>query len=241
MTLTGLILGIDRGQEVLINGSLDTDTYIFDADNLINNYLAKSLSLKSMNKNLEVLENAKTMTTQYAYTPTLALGYSLTPMQFNPWAEDYPMETDSWNFQDDDGIGMGVFTIGLQFSLDNYIPGSKKNVEIKNMNDQIRQLSLTIRESSLQAEVEILNTLAKLENSIEQLKANKLNVDLARKAYEMTNEAYQLGTKELLDVESAQNDLLSAEAKVLGEQFTYLSGILNLEYTLNTSIEELIK
>jgi len=28
-----VMLGIDRGQEVLINGSLDTDTYIFDADN----------------------------------------------------------------------------------------------------------------------------------------------------------------------------------------------------------------
>ena len=185
-----VMLGIDRNKEVLINGSLDTETYTFDGDDLINKYLAKSLRLKSMNKNLEVLENAKTMSAQYAYTPTLALGYSLTPMQYNPWAKDYPMETDPWNFQDDDGIGMGVFTIGLQFSLDNYIPGSKKDVDITNMKDQISQLRLTIQKSSLQSEVEIINTLAKLENSIEQLEANKLNVDLARKAYEMTNEAY---------------------------------------------------
>lgn len=232
-----VMLGIERDQNVTISGSLDTDTYMFDSDNLISKYLGKSLSLKSMNKNLEILENTKTMSTQYAYTPTLALGYSLTPMQFNPWAKDSPAVSDSWTFADN----FGTFTIGLSFSLDNYIPGSKKNVEINNMKDQISQLKFSIRESALQSEVEIINTLAKLENSIEQLEANRLNVELARRAYEMTSEAYHLGTKELLDVESAQNDLLSAEVKVLGEQFTYLSGILNLEYTLNTSIEELIE
>jgi len=236
-----VMLGIDRDQDVKLEGSLDTETYSFDQDELISRFLGKSLSLKSMNKNLEVLENAKSMTALYAYTPTLALGYSLTPMQLNPWAADYAAPTELWNFNEDGGIGMGMFTIGLSFSLDNYIPGSKKSVEISNMKDQIRQLKLSLRESALQSEVEIINTIAKLENSVEQMEANKLNVELARKAYEMTSEAYQLGTKELLDVESAQNDLLSAEAKVLGEQFTYISGLLNLEYTLNTSIEEILE
>ena len=236
-----VMLGIDRNQDVELNGSLATETYTFDSDDIISKFLGKSLSLKSLNKNLEVLENAKSMTALYAYTPTLALGYSLNILSYNPWAADYPTATDSVSFAGEDGLGFGTFTLGLSFSLDNYIPGSKKSVEISNMKDQITQLKLTLQESALQSEVEIINTIAKLENSVEQLEANKLNVNLARKAYEMTSEAYQLGTKELLDVESAQNDLLSAEAKVLGEQFTYLSGLLNLEFTLNTSIEEILR
>nr|MDA3810414.1 TolC family protein [Spirochaetaceae bacterium] len=232
-----VMLGIDREQQIELNGSLETETYAFNADDLINKYLAKSLKLKSMNKNLEVLENTKKMSSLYAYTPSLMLGYSLTPISYDPWAKDYISSTDSWTFADN----FGVITMGLSINLDNYIPGSKKSVEIQNMKDQIQQLKYSLQESVLQSEVEIINTIAKLENSIEQLEANKLNVTLAKKAYEMTSEAYDLGTKELLDVESAQNDLLSAEAKVLGEQFTYLSGLLNLEYTLNTSIKELIK
>lgn len=236
-----VMLGLDRTQEVALKGTLDTDTYNFDSENLIENYLGRSLTLKNMNKNLEILENTKKMSAQYAYTPMLSFSYSLTPMSYNPWADDYMSPEDPWNFQSDDGIGMGTFTIALSFSLDNYIPGSKKSVEMSNMKDQIEQLKLSIQKTALDSEVEVINTLAKLENSIEQLDANKLNVELARKAYEMTSEAYQLGTKELLDVESAQNDLLSAEAKVLGEQFNYLSSILNLEFTLNTSIEEILK
>lgn len=231
-----VMLGIDREQPVELEGSLDTETYRFDGDNLIEKYLGKSLSLKAMNKNLEVLENTKSMQSLYAWSPSLVLGYSLPIASYNPWADDYVEDTDAWTTADD----FGTFTLGLSLNLDNYIPGSKTNVEINNLKDQINQLKLSIQQSALQSEVEILNTLAGLENSVQQLNANKLNVELARKAYEMTNEAYNLGTKELLDVESAQNDLLSAEAKVLGEQFNYLSGILNLEYTLNTSIEEIV-
>jgi len=232
-----VMLGIDRNQEVDLEGSLDIDTHSFDGDDLIGKYLGQSLSLKALHKNLEVLENTKLMTALYARTPTLMLGYDLNAASFNPWASEYKQETDSWTTADD----FGTITLGLSFNLDSFIPGSKKSVEINNMKDQISQLKLSIEQSALQAEVDVLNTLSKLENSIEQLEANRLNVELARKAYEMTSEAYNLGTKELLDVESAQNDLLSAEAKVLGEQFNYLSGLLNLEYTLNISIEEVMK
>lgn len=236
-----VMLGIDRNQDIELSGSLDTETYTFEAEDLIGNYLAKSLSLRSMNKGLETLENAKKMVSLYAYTPMLSLSYSNSLATYNPWAKDYVVPEDSWSLPGDDGIDMGTFIISLSFSLDNLIPGSSKNVEINNMEDQIRQLKLSLQESALTEEVKIINTISKLENSIEQLNANKLNVLLASKAYEMTNEAYQLGTKELLDVESAQNDLLNAEAAVLGEQLTYITEILNLEYTLNTSIEEIIK
>jgi outer membrane protein TolC len=236
-----VMLGIDRTQEVKIVGTLNTETYTFDAEKLIKNYLAGSLTLKALNKNLEILYNSKDMNTQYAYTPVLSLSYSLNPLSYNPWADDYTTATEAWNFNDDEGIGMGTFYLGLTFSLDNVIPGSSKNVELNTLKDQINQLKLNLQQSVLDSEVEIINTIAKLENSIEQLKANRLNVELSRKAYEMTSEAYELGTKELLDVESAQNDLLNAEATVLGEQFTYISGLLNLEYTLNTTIEEILK
>ncbi len=235
-----VMLGIDRKMDIELDGTLDTETYAFEVEELISKYMARSLDLRSMNKNLDLLENSKKMNTQYAYTPLLSLSYTLSPLSYNPWGQDYP-SIETWNFDEDSGIGMGTFYIGLTFSLDNFIPGSGTDVNLKNAKDEISQLKLSLQQSILDSEVEIINTIAKLENSIEQLEANKLNRELARKAYEMTSEAYQLGTKELLDVESAQNDLISAEVTVLGEQFTYISGLLNLEYTLNTSIEEMIK
>lgn len=234
-----LMLGIEWDKDVVLDGSLDFEAYKFNSADLIKKYLAKSLNLKTLNKNLEILENVKKISTGYAFTPILSLGYRLTPLSLNPWAKDYQPSTDSWNFQEKRGVGMGQFTIGLSISLDNFIPGSKKTVELKNLNDQIDQLKIGIKQSALQSEVTILNSVAKIENSLEQLTTNRLYVNLARKAYIMTNEAYQLGTKELLDVESAQNDLQNAEATVLGEQLIYISELLTLEYTLNSSINEI--
>jgi outer membrane protein TolC len=234
-----VMLGIQRTDEIVLEGTLNPEIYSFNVDALISKYLPKSLSLRSMNKDLEIMLNEKNRLSHDAYTPVLSLGYSINPLSYNPWANDYPLLAGkTWNFDEKGGIGNGVFTIALSFSVDNFVPGSKNNVEINNIKDQIAQMKKYMDETVLQSEVEIINSIAMLNNSVEQLRANKLNVELARKVYEMTINAFQLGTKDALDVESAQNDLLKAEVAVIGEQFNYLSELLNLEYRLNTSVED---
>ncbi len=200
--------------------------------------MLKSLELKSINKNLEILENERKIHAANAYTPLLSLSYQLTPMTYNPWAEKYFEKTKSWNFQEDNGIGIGTFTAAFSIYLDNFIPGSSANVMQENFKDQISLLKLNIKNRMIKKEVEILNTISKIKNLEDQLRVNDMNITIAKKAYDMTNNAYLSGTKQLLDVESSQNDLLSAEVTLLGGKYNYLSELLNLEYLLNREIDE---
>ncbi len=236
-----IMLGIDRRQNIVLSGSFDKDIYTFNTEELISAYMGKSLNLRLLNKNLELLNKQKKEAALFAYSPMLSFDYSISPMKYNPWADDYePLAGDSWNFDEDRGIGMGVFSIALSMSMDNFIPGSAENVKNKNIKDQINKIEYNLKNTVKKSEVEIINIIKKLENSIQQLETNNINVELAGKVYEMTNEAFNNGTKELLDVEAAQNDLLSADAAVLGEQFNYLTGLLNLEYILNTPLNKIL-
>jgi outer membrane protein TolC len=55
----------------------------------------------------------------------------------------------------------------------------------------------------------------------------------------MAEEAYNAGSRELLEVQNAEIELKSAQLEVLKEKYTYLSALIDLEYQLNTKIEEL--
>ena len=62
---------------------------------------------------------------------------------------------------------------------------------------------------------------------------------MARKSFELTTEAYNLGTRELLDVEEAQTELQSASKNILDQKILYMNSLLDLEYALNS--EDIVK
>jgi len=66
-----------------------------------------------------------------------------------------------------------------------------------------------------------------------------LSVDLALKTYEMMENAFSQGRREILDVEGAQNKLLSANQDLLFSKYYYLSGLIDLENALNSSLEDI--
>jgi outer membrane protein TolC len=49
-----------------------------------------------------------------------------------------------------------------------------------------------------------------------------------------------VGTRELLDVESAQNDYLAATQQLLVAKYEYIAGLLDLEYALNVPRDEFL-
>ena len=88
------------------------------------------------------------------------------------------------------------------------------------------------------AGMEITNLVNKLDTSRKTIEANTSSVDLARRNYELTEEAYNVGTRELLDVESRQQDYLAAAQQLLLAKYEYIAGLLDLEYALNTPMDE---
>jgi outer membrane protein TolC len=235
-----LMLGLKIDSDIVLTGTLNPDLYTLNPYDLIRNHLGKSLAIRSLSTNVQLLENQKKLISQLAYTPRVSLGYSFTALSYNPWAKDYsPVEGETWRIEELGGIGNGLLTIKLSLSLDNFLPGSKVDVEIKNLIDQIQQLEITLQQEVRQTGAEIILITSKMENSLEQIRNNTLYESLTSKVYEMTKREYKTGTVELIVLLNARNEFLRAQSRVLDEQTTYLLTLFDLEYKLNTPIEKI--
>ncbi|MDC7232237.1 MAG: TolC family protein [Spirochaetales bacterium] len=211
-------LQLDEGMENMI-------FYSFDAMTLFEAYSANRLDVLQINKTIESLRNTRKLQSEYNRTPTLSLSADWgtqvnDPFKGDSWKKDY------WY----DNASVGLY---LTLPLDGYIPNSSTDVSLKDLDDQITQLELQRQLVFDAAEIEITNLVMTLENSIDTIETYSLNVDLAEKSFQLTTEAYNLGTRELLDVETAQTELLSAQQNVLYQKINYINRLLDLQYALN--------
>ena len=80
-----------------------------------------------------------------------------------------------------------------------------------------------------------------IQQSQSSIKYKQANVELAQKTYEMTLEAYNRGTKDLLNLQNANNSLLSAQVSLNNEILTLSKLILNLENSIGAEFGTLRK
>lgn len=233
LMLFKLLLGVDRNREVEIQGSLDVTPQNYDSEELIQLHISSRLDIRSQNKALEFQKANKEVTFHMERTPTLILG-----TEWNTTITD-PFSGGSWDT--DQWLDTASFSLTLGIPLDGWIPGSKTSVKLKNAEDEIAKIQTSLEGLIRNAEIEIANLVMILNNSRMALETYGLNVALAQKAYDMTAEAYNLGTQEFLEVESAQNELFKAEQEVLTEKYNHLSALLDLAYAVNTPLDEIKK
>ncbi|WP_168203497.1 TolC family protein [Oceanispirochaeta crateris] len=222
-----LILGVPGSVDLVLTDSLDDlHLYKLDADDLIEKYSANRMDVLMINKQIESLKNTRKLKYQSERTPWVSLSSTWKTGVVDGFNGDN-WDQDVW--QDSATIGLS-----LSFPLDGFIPGSSTDVALENLDDQIQQLELQRQLIFDAAEVEIRNLVMTLQNSIDTIETYALNVDLAEKSFELATEAYGLGTRELLDVETAQSGLLSASLNVLFEKYNYKTKLLDLEYAINS-------
>jgi len=223
------LTGIDQDDELKLDGDLTVTVESFDAQDLTSRFLSQRLDVQEINHQAESLKNTLDMTRLYNLTPTLNLG-----VEWGTKVDD-PFESENW-----DGF-LDQYTISatLIFPIDSFVPGSKKNVQQQEIQDGLDNVNLARKQVYENAAIEIRNLVRKLDNSEKTLSAYAYNVELAERSYRLNNEAYDLGTVELLDVEDAQDKLYQAQFAVLFEKFNYLSTLLDLELALNSRLEEM--
>lgn len=230
-----ILLGIDLAEEIFLEGDIVINPVHLDTEKLTNYFLGGRLDIQSMNKSVQSLENAKAGLKLQTMTPMLILG-----LNFDPAFKADPME-DNWfkNMGDNWSQQSGMFRMTLAMSLDSFLPWSKTQTGIRDMEDGISQLKMGITQVSIGAEMEIKTLVMKLNKSMEQLETLILNISLAHEAYRMSQEAYDAGSKELLEVRDSERDLNTAKLEVLKEKYNYITGLLDLEYALNTTLKEI--
>ncbi|MGC9311477.1 MAG: TolC family protein [Sediminispirochaetaceae bacterium] len=230
-----MTLGMEFDREIELEGSIDAEAVDVDADELIDRYLADRLDIQSMLVSINSLENQLKATKLQVYTPQLILGYSLDPtFGGDPWSDPWFGGDYEWNQRS------GMFRATIALSLDGFLPFSQTQVGIRDLKDSIELSRIGLMQAVRGAEMEVDATVEQLKKSRDTLEALELNVDLARRAYEMAEEAYNAGSRELLEVENAEIDLKTAQVEVLKEKYNYLSALIDLEYQLNNNMDTLI-
>ncbi len=233
---TGLLafvqsLGLARGTEIRLSGSISAADDELPPEEYVLGFVGGNPGLRQAEQSLRLLENQLELE-RSARHPTLTLSYAENPeLAGDPLSAD-PLDLDNWSRG-------GQFALSLRVPLDPHFPRSEARTRIDNRRSERAQAELEIQEAREQVELRITQLLRSLGASIEQLETLALNFELADRAYELALESYDAGLREFSDVRDAEVELEEARVAVLEEQYEYLSNLLELEYQLDISLDEI--
>lgn len=225
LDLFGFMLGVPAGTKISLEGEINPSFVDLDPDELISLYAQNHPDILSLQKNLEILNLNLSIQNVQAYAPALQLSWG-----FQPVVSDI---SSNWI---DTYMDNGAFSATLAWNLTNLLPFSTNRQSARDTKDNIRKLELSLETLIEKTELDIRTQVDALAQSQAAIEASAGNIQLAQRSYDMTLVAYRNGTVELLDVRDAENQLNQAKLGLVNEKFNYLSGLLDLEYTLNTKL-----
>ena len=159
-------------------------------------------------------------------TPSLSLSWNLNSAFIrDPWK-------DPWFDNGDDWMKSGSFSVTMGLRLHSLIPFSTDFQGIKNLDDQIRTANIGLAQMINGTEIEIYNTVLALERTRISAQAQAQTVDLAERSYRLTEEAYRAGLQDYFQVQNSEQSLRQARVQMLEQQFNYLNGLIDLEYSI---------
>jgi outer membrane protein TolC len=219
-------LGLPSGTPIQL-APIETPDYI---DLNLEDLIVKASNVKpeilELKQNIAVMQSMSKAQKLQAYTPTIALGWNIDPTFQGKLGEDSLFMEDGWK------QSQGMFRVTLALNLNAYLPFTPTGVALKELDDTVNTLNLSLAQLIRGTEIEVYQTVLQLEKSQSYMEALKLTEGLALKSYQQTEEAYRSGMVEFLEVQSALLEYQKAQNAVIGEQFNYLAGLIDLEYAI---------
>lgn len=214
-----------NGQSVVLQGSLDDYESLLDFDfdaSQIDSILENNSSVRAIKDSLEQTKLTKSQTISSTYLPALSLSAGVNPYSYNyAWSTNTSTSSNSW-----------TASLGLSLSLDNLLPGSSASDSIKTLEDSITTLELQLQDKKQEVKTSILEMLNEIDIAKESLENCKLNVELAKKTYELGLVAFKNGTKDLSALQTIQNSYTTALLQLRNQQLTLINNILELKNTI---------
>lgn len=221
-------IGIERGSKVELSGSLDDAERIKKIEkSVLENCEENSASVRLLQKNLETAKHTKNATFSSLCLPSLNLSAGVYPELYSyDKKSESGTNTPNWNI-----------SAGISVPLDSWIPGSSASVKVASLSDSIKDYEVQLENLKKTVRTSAVEKFESIGLSQKNIAARKMNVELAQKSYEMTEEAYSRGTKDLLSLQDALDKLSSAKLQLRAEQYSLLSNVLSLETLLSLPSE----
>ena len=202
-----------------------------DIAELISKAVSGKPDIMELQKNIISMNSARKAQALQLYTPYLRFGWTLATM-FNPVLD--PLQ-ENWFNRDNwmKGVGGtgGNFTVTLGISLNSLFPFTKEGQALEDMDNQLANMRVYLAQAIQGTELEVFTTLNSL-NMIRTTKdAQQAAVGLAELSYKLTEEAYRAGLQDLQSVQNARLALDQAKLQLVTQEYSYLSGLIDLEYS----------
>ena len=209
------IIGIDQNQELEIIGSLDDVLNIKSIKLSDSDVVPPDVLLAE--KSLEIAENSLLASRFSAYIPTISAGFN--------YGKAKSSGSDEWTTTNN-------LSVGVSIPLDSILPWSAKNINVAVSKKNVEDAKLNLEKTNTTVSVQIGNLVRKINQAIYQINSLKSNVELAEKTYNMTRTAYNYGKTDLLNLQSASDNVLSASVNLKYQAYSLISTILQLENLL---------
>ena len=230
LDMFAFLLGMPDDTKIQLSGSIEPTFIEADADTLIQKYGSNSLDIKALETNLSIMElNLKALNLS-CYTPALSLSWGFQPVLSNIFDTDW-FDSDNWT----DG---GALSITLAWNLTNLLPWSSTRQQAKDLEANMENLKISLQTLKENQRLDVKKSVDTLNQAKRQIESSQRTLTLAQRSYNMSAISYRNGTTELLDLRDAESQLNQAQLGLANQKFNYLSALLDLEYTLNTSLLE---
>ena len=208
-------LGLSQDTQINLNGSLDQIAKIKSVS--IEGIEAQSLELAALEKKLEIARNSLLANRFSAYGPSLNAGWTYKPT----WTNSTSGANDN-----------GALTLSVTIPLDGFLPWSSKANNIANAKDSIADYELQIENKKTSLQVSAQSGVRKIEQLISSIKTLETSVSVAEQSHQMTQEAYNRGSRNWTELLTARNSLEQARLNLKQQAFNLASTVLTLENTL---------
>jgi len=201
------------------------DFISLDVIDMISKASKEKPEIKELRNSIMMLQSAR-RAQLYSLTPSLTLSWSSSSAFIkDPWK-------DSWFSSSDDWKNSGSLSLTLGLRLHSLIPYSSDFQGLKSLDDQIKTATIGLAQLVNGTEIEVYNTVLSLEKTRINTQSQEETVKLAEQSYRLTEDAYRAGLQDYFQVQSAEQSLRQARVQLLEQQFNYLNGLIDLEYSL---------
>lgn len=206
------LVGLPQETKISLSGSFEN---ILNLKNIsIEGMELNSFSVESLQKQIDSAKNSLLASRFTAYGPSLSASYSY----------NYSSIDGGSNWDDN-----GTLSLQASIPLDGFLPWSNSSLNVQSKKDSVKSLELELEDAKVSLEVNISTLMNKINQCLENISLRKNSIELAQTTYEMTLESYSHGTKDLLSLQTASDNLLSAKVNLISEAYNLICAVLDLE------------
>lgn len=218
------LLGMDESSEqVALDGAIKSERASFDSEALIRDVLPQRPDIVRQRQTIERLELAKRQKVLSSKAPSVNGS-----IQWRGGSGSAALQG-----QFSDSI---TGSLSVAIPIDPWIPGAKSDQALRNAEMDIKKARLDLVNIESVAKNEIRNLCANLRNLWGTIEIAYMQVNIAERAHQLTEQAFQQGAVEVLTLEDARNALTTARQQLLSAELAYKLGLLDLEAAVNADL-----